>query len=224
MICSATDARSGPTMPGRRPSGLSTMPGRATKAAWHPALSAPATSPGVRGHQPDLADGDVVPLGHREVGLRGRLEVGHLVGGYDGLEVRVEAGAGQLGLGHGLDRVGQGDQPQAAEGQGGQRARYLGMRGQGAHQRHQAVDVVGAQRHPFALTQHDQRRLLRGGEVHVLPGEAADEGQLQHLREPLRPQRGVPQQRPERRVEGPEVQQCLIDVERDHAGHGQSSR
>ena len=41
---STTAATSGPTMSGWSPSGFSTIPGRATNAAWHPALSAPATS------------------------------------------------------------------------------------------------------------------------------------------------------------------------------------
>jgi hypothetical protein len=44
MICSATAVRSGPMMPGGSPSGLSTMPGRATNAAWHPVARAPAMS------------------------------------------------------------------------------------------------------------------------------------------------------------------------------------
>ena len=35
------------------------------------------------------------------------------------------------------------------------------------------------------LAQHHQRRSLGGGEVDVLAGEPADEGQLEHLREPL---------------------------------------
>ena len=150
--------------------------------------------------------------------------MGHLIGRHDGLEVPVQAGAGQLSVGHGLDGVGQGDQAQAGEGERGQRARYLGMRGQGAHQLNQAVDVVGAQRHACPLAHHDQRGPLRGGEVHVLPSEPADEGQLEHLREPLRPQGRVPEPCLERRIEGREVQQRLIDVERDHARHGQSSR
>src|SRR5208282_6426143 len=44
MICSATAARSGPMMSGWSPSGLRTIPGRATNAARHPALSAPVIS------------------------------------------------------------------------------------------------------------------------------------------------------------------------------------
>jgi len=210
-------------MPGRRPSGLShhARPGHERRLASRAQRA--CDIPGMRGHQPDLANGHVVPVRHREIRLRGGLEVCHLVGGHDGVEVAVQAGAGQLSLGHGLHRVSQGDQVQAGDGERGQRARYLGMRGQRAHQRHQAVDVVGAQRHALPLAHHDQRGPLRGGEIHVLPGEPADEGQLEHLREPLRPQGGVPEPRLERRVEGREVQQRLIDVERDHARHGQSS-
>jgi hypothetical protein len=39
-------------------------------------------------------------------------------------------------------------------------------------------------------------RLLAGGEVDQRAGQAADERQLQHLGEPLRPVRGVPEQFP----------------------------
>ena len=42
--------------------------------------------------------------------------------------------------------------------------------------------------HALALGEHGQRRALGGGEVHVLAGEPAGKGQLQHQREPLRPE------------------------------------
>ena len=51
----------------------------------------------------------------------------------------------------------------------------------------QAVDLAGAQRHALPLGEHGQGSPLRGREVGVPAGEAADEGQLEHLREPLRP-------------------------------------
>ena len=44
MIWSTTESSPGPMMSGCAPIGLSTMPGRATNAALHPALSAPDTS------------------------------------------------------------------------------------------------------------------------------------------------------------------------------------
>ncbi len=73
-----------------------------------------------------------------------------------------------------------------------------------------------------SLGEHQQRRVLRGAEVDVRPGETADEGQLEHLGEPLLPQTGRTQQLLERSVEGAQVEQRLVDVEGNDGGHGAS--
>jgi hypothetical protein len=58
---------------------------------------------------------------------------------------------------------------------------------------------------------------LCAGEVEIAAGQTADERELQHLGKPLPAQRRVTKELLEIRIEEPEVEQCLVDVEGDHA-------
>ena len=93
----------------------------------------------------------------------------------------------------------------------------VGVGGQRAHRRGHALDRPDRQRDAGALGDHVQRRLLRGREVDVAAGDRAGERDLQHLREPLRPQRGVAELLGEHRVERAQVEQRLVHVEGDQA-------
>jgi hypothetical protein len=119
-------------------------------------------------------------------------------------------------LGDRQDRVGQRGHGQGSVVQPREGSTYLGVRWQCAHRVDHAAGVVVGQRRAGPVGEHPQRRVLRRGEVDVLAGQAADERQLQHLGEPLRPHRRVAEEILKRAVERAQIEQGFVDVERNH--------
>src|SRR5436190_393901 len=64
------------------------------------------------------------------------------------------------------------------------------------------------------------RAALRGREVDVRARQAARERDLEHQREPLRPERRVAERGRERRVQRTQIEEGLVDVEGEHGHFG----
>jgi hypothetical protein len=76
--------------------------------------------------------------------------------------------------------------------------------------------------HTLALRDHLQRRGAYLTEVRVGAGHGGDEGGLQELQEPRPPYAGVAKDPLEVRVQRPEIQQRLVDIENTNPGHALS--
>ena len=104
---SATSEMSLPMIPGLGPTGLSTAPGRLTKAAAQPAASAPEMSQACAAIRQRLFDRHAEALGGHEVRSGRGLELGHLVRAQHLLEEVSDSGVADLSRGDARDRVGQ---------------------------------------------------------------------------------------------------------------------
>src|SRR4051812_10537271 len=64
-----------------------------------------------------------------------------------------------------------------------------------------------------AMRDHFERGVLSAREVHVVAGDSADERKLKHGLKPYGPGTGVSEHLDEKRVEGSQVKQSLVDIE-----------
>ena len=169
------------------------------------------------GDQAHVADRHAGPLGDHPVRLGRGLEPLHLVRRIDRLEQLAQAAAAHLRLGHSDRAVRERDQPVVAA-KPLQRGADLRVRRQGPHALEDRGRALGGELDLLSLREHGQGIALRGAEIDIRAGEPADEGQLEHEREPLGTERGVAERGGERRVERAQIEQRLVDVEGEN-GH-----
>ena len=135
----------------------------------------------------------------------------------------ADPGVPELRVGDGRRRVREGDDGGGGTAEPLERGEDVVMRRQAGHLLCDRGRIGIRQRHAPTRGKYPQGAPLRGGEVDVLAGDRADEGELEHLREPQRPDRRVPEDADEVRIEGAQVEERLIHVERDDPWHCHSA-
>ncbi len=136
------------------------------------------------------------------------------------LEEIPQPGVDDLGVSHRRGRVGQGRQAQPAVAQAHQAFPHVRVGRQRAHPLPDRLPVVVPKGDTAAGGQHVERGHADRPEVGVGAGDRGDKRRLEHLLEPGLACRGVPKDAFELRIQRAEVEQRLIHVEDDHAGHG----
>src|SRR5215207_6549401 len=182
----------------------------------------PRHIPGVGGDEADLADLDAEALRGHAIRLGSWFEAFNRVGGEDLLEVAVQPGALHLGLGDLLRGVRQRGQTEPRVAQAVQAPGYLRVRRQLAHTAQDPLPLLLGEVYALALGDHVERGATDRTEIRVGAGHRRNQAGLQELQEPGPPYPGVAEDPLEGRVERPEVQQRLVDVEDANPRHAPS--
>lgn len=159
------------------PSGLGTIPGRATNAALAPAARGSAHVPGVGSHEPDPGDRDAVPVGDEAIRLRPGLELLHLVGREHVVEQVEKAGELELVADDVERRVGECHLADACLAERQQTSTDVWMGREPSHADDDLLLFMVGKPLPGAGRQHAKRSALCRREVDVGPRQATDEGE-----------------------------------------------